>query len=232
MPLTGNYFYEHPTGGHIVPTGKRPTNQSHASVIRRSAKVQHDKISPKNRPKSVQRFIDELKKGVPLSRMNGRKGVDMSHVISAREIATILSKADAEIRRITSATKRAKRAEENENAMTEFISSDEEDDNVRVFRRDIREMYSKKSGSIRVNAANRVLRRLNRTSRNLMGGDASRNRGIQQHRDIPVLRDKRVPPYIQKRIRIADIFHGGASRVPPEYQPIVEPSGEWRSSTT
>ena len=222
-------YFAHDSKGNIIPSDSRPNNQSSRRVQVKSAKKQEN-TTPKNlRRNSANIFISDVGKNKKLSAMNGGHGVDMSHVISAHELASGLSSVMTEYINEKDKKKRTLIKKRVDNAVTDMLSSDDEDgdlDKTRALASDIFQV----NGTVDLSAASKVVARMNRSSRNLFGGDASTNRKIGYRRDIPTDKHSNIIGYVLKRLNsFTKYIWGGAT--PAEYNPL-QVKGKPISSTS
>lgn len=222
-----NYFTRTPKG--IVVTG-RPSNQSAKKVRQRVAAKTRAAIT-RNKPLSIRRFEREFAT-IALKKMNAGAGVDMAHVASANELGELIAHMGRlyEKSTSTSSTARNKISKVMADFADGYISSDAED--APEVKKVVRKAFPTFGAVVDLGAASVFFYRINRTSRNLFGGDASRNRSIGLQRDIPTLLDGTQPTYISDRLVLLDKTWGGSANVPRHYAPRMTPGGGYFSSTT
>jgi hypothetical protein len=216
------YFDYDERTGEYIHTG-RPTNQSSPTVRRRIAARITDRFPEPLRRALTRRYLAGEAAGKSLSEMS----IDIAHVISAEEMGSTLA---AYLNRARRSPGFPEPSFSLEQYMTGMITTDAEDEDE--VRANARRAVGSRSRRTRAYFTGLLLRRLNRTRGNLVGGDSSFNRGIGPRRDIPTLSDGTIPAYIAQRVRVQDEAHASLGTSSARFTPRRNALGEAISSTS
>ncbi|WP_158665157.1 hypothetical protein [Ensifer adhaerens] len=230
-----SYFVLDPTTGKYS-VSKRPTNQNGAKVVRKTSAYIQARIPAHLRKRQVQNFLGGVSSNVSLSKMASisKKGIDMAHVISANELGYILNLALQAGKDAKNAAARRVVKSYLKTFLDTIVSSDEDIATMTKRHDDIDAMFPNNfSLPMDARAASRLFARINRTSRNLFGGDAIINRKIQQHRDIPRQSDGTDIPYVRLRVAAADTYYASMkTTAPTNYLPLSDTTTGMELSST
>jgi len=194
----------------------RYSNQNAKSVQRRSAKRLKNLDNLK---KTTQAFVKGIENGTPLSKMT-KKGLHMAHVVSAQEIRDLLTSYANKINNDFHNSMFNQKAlrNEGEKFIEDFISTDA--GGLDEYKNRLKEVEEEEE-YLKEKALQDILKRLNKSSGNLIGGDGPTNSKIKEHRDIPTDNNGIVIPYAQKRINAADRLSNALNKaVPAKFAPL------------
>jgi hypothetical protein len=209
------------TGEFSGIPGKRPGNQSSASTVSKVVEWLSDCVPANMRHTIQQHFIDSYNRGDSLSEMNDGEGIDIAHVISAKELKEIVTgmlNIATKLKKSSSQSAIAKFRKTSAGFASGFITTDasDQDEIEDTVDKIIHGTAAKERGE----AADKLLSRLNRVRKNLTGGDASTNRRIAEDRDEWTQTDGAVVEPVKKRLKLVHDISGEMGL--QEKQPMLE----------
>jgi hypothetical protein len=212
------FFDEDPQTMEIEQkTGKksRPSNQNDVGVQKKVVSKMSSIIPVKDQTSIQKEYI----KG------GGTKSLDslynaMAHGVSAREIGLSLKEYANQTKKLTG-KKKKDFMKKTVDLNVQALSSDASDSDIEEFRGNMEKAVdSSLPSKQRILHLSRAFRRRNKSSRNLLPGDRSVNRKIQQRRDMHRTKSGKQIPYIQRTMDVQDKLQQIFKYDTKEFDPI------------
>jgi hypothetical protein len=192
------------SGAYEAVPGARPGNQNSRRVVRKTAGLIEATVPRAQQRDTTLAFIAGAKAGHGLSKMNSGKGLHMAHGRSVDELKKTMVAVLNEVSAADPA-RRDRAASAFVEFTTGYVSSDAEDADAEDVRANARRMVAARATpAARLAPFDRILRRLNRVSRNLAGGDPATNSGLGNAQDLATRRDHQVFRHMLRRSKMLD----------------------------